>query len=177
MCLHPVAMSSHLLVAFRRPSKSQTNLGNLKWRGSKEKGNSCTSWASRRATNAKLSESQCKWESDFLLILRNQTRISRLWFQKNVRKQRLISFNPADGGPLGSHLDEKSPRKALGWETVETYNLNNIEDDDLTKRLQDHAHETIHVYKHGLVNDHARLQDHTMHVYKTMLASIAREGQ
>ena len=36
-------------------------------------------------------------------------------------------------------MGKKTPRKALDGETVETYNLKDIVDEDLTKRLQDHA--------------------------------------
>jgi len=55
------------------------------------------------------------------------------------------SFNPEDEGPFGSDLGEKPARKGLEWETVETYNLKQIEDDDVTKRLRDHARDFMSV--------------------------------
>ena len=55
------------------------------------------------------------------------------------------SCNPEDEGPFGSSLGEKPPRKLLEWETVETYNLKDIDDNDLTKSLQQHARDFMRV--------------------------------
>lgn len=59
---------------------------------------------------------------------------SRKTLPSKVRK---ASFNPEDEGLFGPPLGEKSPRKALEWETVETYNLKDIDlkDDGRSKRL------------------------------------------
>jgi hypothetical protein len=67
---------------------------------------------------------------------------SRKTLTSKVSKE---SFNPEDEGPFGSNLGEKPPRKGLEWESVETYNLKQIDDDDLTKRLQDHARDFMSV--------------------------------
>ena len=61
-----------------------------------------------------------------------------------------FQVNSTDESPFGSLLGENPARNALKCKIVETYNLKDIEDDDLTKGLQDHACKFMRVLVGGL---------------------------